>query len=240
MTRASRFATVAAVAAAVYLLLYLNLPWWVLVSTGAYLLLQVGWGLYTFNDVPAAQDELLMAAGANAQTASAASKQVQDTTASKERVSLDAAMEFSMPEFTAAAQEPVENVPTTPRGLAKPHRLHVQATRNNTMVTFTMPTGEPLANASGGTVGFKKAGRSGYEAGYRAALRIFEKIGANQTRWRVNSIEVLWNGFGQGREAVFRAMMASEGEKVRGLVKVMTDKTPIKIGGVRPKKRRML
>ena len=49
---------------------------------------------------------------------------------------------------------------------------------------------------------------------------------------------MLWNGFGQGREAAFRAMMANEGEQVRSLVKVMTDKTPIKVGGVRPKKRR--
>ena len=78
------------------------------------------------------------------------------------------------------------------------------------------------------------------EAGYRAALRVFSRISENQARWRINSIEVLWNGFGQGREAVFRAIMASEGEQVRNMIKVMTDKTPIKIGGVRPKKRRML
>ncbi|WFD02691.1 hypothetical protein MOBT1_001374 [Malassezia obtusa] len=158
-----------------------------------------------------------------------------------QRVSLESAVEFSMPGFTAAetAADP-EPMPTPPRESNVPHRLHVQSTRNNTIVTLTTPTGEPLANASGGTVGFKKAGRSGYEAGYRAALRIFTRISENQPRWRINSIEVLWNGFGQGREAVFRAMMASEGEQVRNMIKVMTDKTPIKIGGVRPKKRRML
>ena len=44
----------------------------------------------------------------------------------------------------------------------------------------------------------------------------------------------------RGREAVFRALQASEGESVRQMVLAMTDKTPIKIGGVRPKKRRML
>ncbi|WFD42426.1 hypothetical protein MPSI1_001070 [Malassezia psittaci] len=150
-------------------------------------------------------------------------------------------LEFSLSDFTGKeAVEKPETVAIPPRESNAPHRLHVQSTRNNTMVTLTAPTGEPLANASGGTVGFKKAGRSGYEAGYRAAVRIFSRIAENQKRWRINSIEVLWNGFGQGREAVFRAMLANEGEQVRNLVKVMTDKTPIKVGGVRPKKRRML
>lgn len=158
-----------------------------------------------------------------------------------ERVSLDSAVEFSMPGFAPAelARESEVDV-TPPRESNAPHRMHVKSSRNNTIVTLTTPTGEPLANASGGSVGFKKAGRSGYEAGYRSALRIFQRISENQPRWRINAIEVLWNGFGQGREAVFRAMMASEGEQVRNMVKVMTDKTPIKIGGVRPKKRRML
>ena len=124
------------------------------------------------------------------------------------------------------------------RNVQRPHRLHVQSTRNNTIVTLTTPAGDTLASASGGTVGFKKAGRSGYEAGYRAAFRVFDQIAENRGRWRLHALEVLWNGFGQGREAVFRAMMASEGELVRSLVKTMTDKTPIKVGGVRPKKRR--
>lgn len=156
------------------------------------------------------------------------------------RVSLDSAVPFTPlagfeASAPAAAAAPPQRTKTN-----RPHRMHIRATRNNTLITFTMPTGEPLANASGGTVGFKKAGRSGYEAGYRAALDVFARIHANRAQWGVDSIEMLWNGFGQGREAVFRALMANEGEAVRGLVHVMTDKTPLKIGGVRPKKRRML
>ncbi|WFD31463.1 hypothetical protein MSPP1_002499 [Malassezia sp. CBS 17886] len=155
-------------------------------------------------------------------------------------VSVASAVPFSpLPGFTAAAEEAPRHG-TVPRRASAPHRLHVQSTRNNTIVTLTMPTGEPLASASGGSVGFKKANRSGYEAGYRAALRVFDQIAANRARWQMGSIEMLWNGFGQGREAVFRALLANEGEHVRTMVKVMTDKTPIKIGGVRPKKRRML
>ena len=154
------------------------------------------------------------------------------------RVSLDSAVPFTpLPGFEATASAS-EAVPLRRAKYDRPHRMHIRSSRNNTLITFTTPLGEPLANASGGTVGFKKAGRSGYEAGYRAALSVFQRIGENRSKWSVDSIEMLWNGFGQGREAVFRALMANEGEQVRGLVHVMTDKTPIKIGGVRPKKRR--
>ncbi|PWN47368.1 translational machinery component [Violaceomyces palustris] len=120
------------------------------------------------------------------------------------------------------------------------HRLHVQTSRNNTILTLTNPEGEPLASASGGSAGFKKAARSGYEAGYRAAFNMFQKIGENRVKWGIGNLEMLWNGFGQGREAVYRALLANEGEETRSMIRRMTDKTPIKVGGVRPKKRRML
>ncbi|WFD27535.1 hypothetical protein MNAN1_002533 [Malassezia nana] len=129
------------------------------------------------------------------------------------KVSLDSAVEFTpLPGMHAERTEPAPAAVPSPRNHSQPHRMHVQATRNNTMITFTMPTGEPLARASGGSVGFRKAARSGYEAGYRAAVRVFQQIGANKKRWNVHGIELLWNGFGQGREAVFRALQASEGE----------------------------
>ncbi|WFD36137.1 hypothetical protein MCUN1_003012 [Malassezia cuniculi] len=163
---------------------------------------------------------------------------VKETPTPDARVSLDSAVPFTpLPGFEANPSTPA---PIQRVAHDKPHRMHIRSTRNNTIITFTTPLGEPLANASGGTVGFKKAGRSGYEAGYRAALSVFQRITENRRKWGVDSIEMLWNGFGQGREAVFRALMANEGEQVRGLVHVMTDKTPIKVGGVRPKKRRML
>ncbi|CDR88959.1 related to ribosomal protein YmS18, mitochondrial [Sporisorium scitamineum] len=121
-----------------------------------------------------------------------------------------------------------------------PHRLFINSSRNNTILTLTSPSGDPLASASGGSVGFKKSARSGYEAGYRAAFSMFGKINEFKGAWRIQHLEVLWNGFGQGREAVFRALLAGEGQLTKGLISKMTDKTPVKIGGVRPKKRRML
>ena len=122
----------------------------------------------------------------------------------------------------------------------QPHRLFVNSSRNNTILTLTSPSGDPLASASGGSVGFKKSARSGYEAGYRAAFSMFGKINEFKDAWRIQHLEVLWNGFGQGREAVFRALLAGEGQATKNLISKMTDKTPVKVGGVRPKKRRML
>lgn len=36
-----------------------QLPFWALVSFGAYLLFKLGWGVFSFNDVPAAYSELM-------------------------------------------------------------------------------------------------------------------------------------------------------------------------------------
>jgi dolichyl-phosphate mannosyltransferase polypeptide 3 len=36
-----------------------KLPFWAIVSFGSYLLFKLGWGVFTFNDVPQAYDELM-------------------------------------------------------------------------------------------------------------------------------------------------------------------------------------
>lgn len=125
-----------------------------------------------------------------------------------------------------------------------PHLLHVQATRNNTIITLARPhtarehPGGPLLSTSGGTAGFKKAGRSGYEAGYRAATTMFTALEAAERKLGDIQIDIVWKGFGQGRDAVHRALLSREGEYTRNKVVGMRDATAIKIGGVRPKKRR--
>ncbi|KAG8705808.1 hypothetical protein FRC08_001444 [Ceratobasidium sp. 394] len=127
------------------------------------------------------------------------------------------------------------------------YRLHVKSTNNNTLITLIDPQGGALkgGSASGGTVGFKGVGRSGYEAGYQCALRIFDRIA--QLKKTVNwahgelKLELCLNGmFGQGREAMFRALMTQDGEHVRTLISRITDTTPIRVGGTRAKKKRIL
>ncbi|CAO1633206.1 unnamed protein product [Sympodiomycopsis kandeliae] len=36
------------------------IPWWTIVSFGSYLLWQIGWGIFNFNDVPEAYQGLLV------------------------------------------------------------------------------------------------------------------------------------------------------------------------------------
>jgi len=120
------------------------------------------------------------------------------------------------------------------------YRLHCHAGNNNTITTFTGPDGKTLASYSGGQCGFKGVNRSGYEAGYQCAIRIFKDIAKEQEKRGDFDIQLFFKGFGSGREALAKAIMAAEGEQVRASVVSVTDRTPIKIGGTRAKKARRL
>ncbi|GAA6025705.1 hypothetical protein JCM11491_000340 [Sporobolomyces phaffii] len=144
----------------------------------------------------------------------------------------------------------------------QPYRLSVYSTRNNTILTLsTSPAGAsasatdahvPVAWVSAGSAGYKGAARGTYDAAVEVSLKMFQKVrdlvdpAVLQGGVRMKSkgpkpteIEVVWKGFGQGRDAVFRTLMGAEGDQVRGLVRRVTDATPIKIGGTRAKKRRV-
>ena len=137
------------------------------------------------------------------------------------------------------------------------YTIHVSCTPNNTHIVMSDSEGHPIKSGcwSGGSCGFKGVNRSGYEAGYQCAVRAFARVkeiaressaemggvgvgmgmGAGTARF-----EVLFKGFGRGREAVYKAFMTSEGDDVRPFVTRVTDNTPIKIGGTRAKKARRL
>ncbi|KAG8900466.1 hypothetical protein FRC01_010128 [Tulasnella sp. 417] len=142
--------------------------------------------------------------------------------------------------------------------------LHVHASSNNTILHFTNSEGNSLPGGriTAGMLGFKKVQRSQFEAGFQCALRIIKRIveeaeqkKAPPKKYRnsmVDSelsglqedpgmeIEVVFTGFGMGRDALFQALMTSEGNVVRPLITRMTDRTPIKIGGTRSSKARRL
>ncbi|KAF9468973.1 mitochondrial ribosomal protein subunit S18 [Collybia nuda] len=139
-----------------------------------------------------------------------------------------------------AAPDPFDKRSISTFLTSKPkYRLHCKSTRNNTITTFTNEKGETRAWFSGGSCGFKKVNRSSYEAGYQCAVRMFkriEEIAATQPL----QVDLFFKGFGQGRDALHRALMTTEGESVRPLVSSITDRTAIKIGGTRAKKARRL
>ena len=134
----------------------------------------------------------------------------------------------------------------------QPYRIHVACTPNNTHIVIGDPQGHPLKAStwSGGSCGFKGVNRSGYEAGYQCAVRAFARIkqlaeeeggvGVGAGVVSRARFEVIFRGFGQGRDAVFKALMTSEGDEVRPYVVRVTDNTPIKIGGTRARKTRRL
>ncbi|KAG5646432.1 hypothetical protein DXG03_003482 [Asterophora parasitica] len=123
----------------------------------------------------------------------------------------------------------------------KHYSLYCQSTRNNTITTLMDHNYEALASFTGGSCGFKKANRASYEAGYQCAVRMFKEIERLvEKEKRDFVVDLYFNGFGQGRDAMHRALLTTEGEKLRPLVVSLTDRTPIKIGGTRAKKARRL
>jgi small subunit ribosomal protein S11 len=133
--------------------------------------------------------------------------------------------------------------------------MNVSCTPNNTHIVMSDSSGHPIKSGSwsGGSCGFKGVNRSGYEAGYQCAVRAFARVkqlaresaemrgmGAGGGGGGGAHFEVLFKGFGRGREAVYKALMTSEGDDVRPFVTRVTDNTPIKIGGTRARKTRRL
>jgi small subunit ribosomal protein S11 len=111
-----------------------------------------------------------------------------------------------------------------PRG-----RAHVQATFNNTIVTITDASGNPVAWASSGASGFKGSRKSTpYAAGVTA-----ETVARRAMEYGMRTVEVLVRGPGSGRESAIRSLQAA------GLaVTSITDVTPVPHNGPRPPKRR--
>ncbi|OGP83413.1 MAG: 30S ribosomal protein S11 [Deltaproteobacteria bacterium RBG_16_54_11] len=107
--------------------------------------------------------------------------------------------------------------------------VHIQATFNNTIVTFTDDQGNTIAWASGGTQGFKGSRKGTPFAAQLAASAAAKKAMEHGMR----SVDVYVKGPGAGREAALRALQAA-GMKVH----MIRDVTPIPHNGCRPPKRR--
>ncbi len=106
---------------------------------------------------------------------------------------------------------------------------HIQASFNNTIITFTDMKGNVVSWASSGGSGFKGSRKSTPFAAQVAAETAARKAQENGMR----SVGVLVKGPGAGREAAMRAINNS-GFKVT----FIRDVTPIPHNGCRPAKRR--
>lgn len=91
---------------------------------------------------------------------------------------------------------------------------------------------------STGCLGFRKAARGEYEAAFQTSAKVFQMI---QDKKLMNKdIEIVMNDFGKGRAAFVAALNGKEGTQIRKNVIRISDKTPLKFGGVRaPRIRRL-
>ncbi|GAB7348401.1 hypothetical protein MBLNU459_g6834t1 [Dothideomycetes sp. NU459] len=130
------------------------------------------------------------------------------------------------------------------------HVLHVYATKHNTHITFTQPpkkdpsdptkVKDVLLSMSAGNIGFRKAGRGSYDAGYQLAAFVLKQLQERGLMNQIHKVDVVMRGFGAGREAVTKALLGQEGRNLRNKIKTIKDATRLKFGGNRsPKPRRL-
>lgn len=107
--------------------------------------------------------------------------------------------------------------------------VHVKATFNNTIVTFTDVQGNAIAASSSGANGFKGAKK----ATPFAAQTVVEKAAISAKDHGVRTLSVVVSGAGPQREAAMRAVF-SQGFIVTSIM----DVSPVPHNGCKPPKRR--
>jgi len=108
--------------------------------------------------------------------------------------------------------------------------MHVLATFNNTIISFTDTTGAVLTQVSAGACGFRGSKKGTAYAAQIAA----EKAGTlAKQQFGLSKVDVYVKGIGQGRDTAIRAL-----SNLDITVESITDTTGIAHGGVRPKKAR--
>lgn len=145
-----------------------------------------------------------------------------------------------------------------------PHRLHINATKHNTHITFVQPPRtaartisssvsstsasaaqkakvvDVLLSLSTGNIGFRKGGRGSYDAAYQLGAFVMKQIQEKGMLRDIKKLEVVLRGFGAGREAVTKILLGTEGRFLRDRISAVMDATRLKFGGNRsPNPRRL-
>lgn len=109
-------------------------------------------------------------------------------------------------------------------------QLHVQATFNNTIVTFSDKKGNVLTSSSAGSCGFRGSKKGTAYAAQVAAEKATE---ATKTLHGLSAVDVFVKGVGLGRDAAVRALSNFD-----ITVDSIKDVTGVPHGGTRPRKAR--
>lgn len=111
-------------------------------------------------------------------------------------------------------------------------QVHVLATFNNTVVTFTDPNGNALTASSAGACGFRGSKKGTAYAAQVAAERAAQ---AAKQQYGFSKADVFIKGVGLGRDAAVRVLAGMDIQ-----VESIKDVTGVPHGGVRPKKARRI
>lgn len=109
-------------------------------------------------------------------------------------------------------------------------QVHVLATFNNTIVTFTDANGGALTSSSAGACGFRGSKKG---TAYAAQVAAERAGNAAKQQYGFSRAEVFLKGVGLGRDAAVRALSGLDIQ-----VETIRDVTGVPHGGVRPKKAR--
>ena len=108
-------------------------------------------------------------------------------------------------------------------------QLHIQATFNNTIITFADNKGNVIASSSAGACGFRGSKKGTAYAAQIAA----EKAAERAKEFGLSGVDVFVKGVGLGRDAAIRAMQNFDIS-----VNSIKDVTGVPHGGTRPRKQR--
>jgi small subunit ribosomal protein S11 len=112
-----------------------------------------------------------------------------------------------------------------------PHgQMHVLATFNNTIVTFSDTKGNVLAYSSAGACGFRGSKKG---TAYAAQVAAERAATAAKQQYGLSKADVFIKGIGLGRDATVRTLSGLDIQ-----VESINDVTGVPHGGVRPRKAR--
>ncbi|KAK3394484.1 hypothetical protein B0H63DRAFT_461058 [Podospora didyma] len=124
--------------------------------------------------------------------------------------------------------------------VAEPYHFHIYSHKHNTHITVTNPNRDALISLSCGNIGFKKSQRKHYDSAYQLGAYVVDKMHQMGIVKDIHKLEIVLRGFGNGREAVTKVLLGTQGLSLRDKIVRVSDATRLKFGGTRSKAKRRL
>jgi small subunit ribosomal protein S11 len=137
---------------------------------------------------------------------------------------------------TSEAAETKTKAPKARSGKKKVRRsvplgqVHIQATFNNTIISFADNKGNVIAASSAGACGFRGSKKG---TAYAAQIAADKAAEIAKSQFGLTKVDVFVRGVGLGRDAAIRALNNHD-----FVIESISDVTGIPHGGVRPKRER--